>query len=59
MPLLATITVNPRRAVALAASLLGWLALDAAHLAAVAHGIGGKDAASPRPRARTSCPSSI
>ncbi len=41
MPLVGSITVNPRRAVALAASLLGCLTLDAAQLTAVAHGIGG------------------
>ncbi len=45
MPLLSTITVNPRRTVALAASLLGCLTCDAAQLTAAAHGIGGKDAA--------------
>ena len=45
MPLLRTIVVDPRRAVVLAASLLGWLVLDAAQLTAVAHGIGGEDAA--------------
>jgi hypothetical protein len=45
MPFLRAIIVNPRRALAFAAALLGWLTLDAAQLTAVAHGIGGKDAA--------------